>query len=214
MNIDTSIDFENKGNNKIPLLWYVILYEYYVLYGVTLYKYHIFLRGDIVDCHPEETLSTEAEPGLTMLLEEWESTMSPRKECYIYFIIPNVPFLQQISPPWGINLLCHPVKMWYLYIVSPRKKLSTEAEPMLTMLFEGWQSTMSPRKECYIYFIIPNVPFLQQISPRETLPCDIQNCHPANWPIRLLEINMRYNKHKTWPEVDRIYSTSKLAKLR
>ena len=29
---------------------------------------------------------------------------------------------------------------------------------------------------------------------RETLPCDIQNCHPANWPIRLLEINMRYNK--------------------
>ena len=29
---------------------------------------------------------------------------------------------------------------------------------------------------------------------RETLSCDIQNCHPANWPIRLLEINMRYKK--------------------
>ena len=27
-----------------------------------------------------------------------------------------------------------------------------------------------------------------------SLPCDIQNCHPAIWPIRLLEINMRYNK--------------------
>ena len=65
-----------------------------------IYKYHIFLRGDIVDCHPEETLSTEAEPRSTMLFEGWQSTMSPCKECYIYFIIPNVPFLQQISPPW------------------------------------------------------------------------------------------------------------------
>ena len=34
---------------------------------------------------------------------------------------------------------------------------------------EGWQSAMSPRKEGYIYFIIPNVPFLQHISP----PLDI-----------------------------------------
>ena len=29
----------------------------------------------------------------------------------------------------------------------------------------------------------------------ETLPCDIQNCHPANWPIILLEINMSFDKY-------------------
>ena len=38
--------------------------------------------------------------------------------------------------------------------------------------------------------------FYNKFHRRETLPCDIQNCHPANWPIRLLEINMRYNKGK------------------
>ena len=27
------------------------------------------------------------------------------------------------------------------------------------------------------------------------MPCDFHNCHPAIWPIRLLEINMRYNKY-------------------
>ena len=35
--------------------------------------------------------------------------------------------------------------------------------------------------------------FYSKFHRRETLLCDIQNCHPANWPIRLLEINMRYN---------------------
>ena len=65
-----------------------------------------FLRGNIVDCHPEETLSTEVEPRLTMLYEGWQCTMSPHKECYIYFIIPNVAFLQQISPPWD-NAMWH-----------------------------------------------------------------------------------------------------------
>ena len=66
------------------------------------------LRGDIVDCHPEETLSTEAPPCLygsasvDNVSSGWQSTMSPRKECYIYFIIPNVPFLQQIPSPLDI----------------------------------------------------------------------------------------------------------------
>ena len=45
-------------------------------------------------------MSTEAES--TMLSEGWQSTMSTRKKCYIQFIIPNVPFLLQISPPWDI----------------------------------------------------------------------------------------------------------------
>ena len=38
--------------------------------------------------------------------------------------------------------------------------------------------------------------FYNKFHHRETLPCAIQNCHPANWPIRLLEFNMRYNKWK------------------
>ena len=64
-----------------------------ILHVSTLYKYKILhsLRDDMVDCHPKETLSTEAEPRLTMLFKGWRSTMSSRKECNIYFIIPNVP---------------------------------------------------------------------------------------------------------------------------
>ena len=45
----------------------------------------------MVDCQPEETLSTEAGPRSTVLFEGRRSTMSSRKECYIYFIEPNVP---------------------------------------------------------------------------------------------------------------------------
>ena len=36
--------------------------------------------------------------------------------------------------------------------------------------------------------------FYNKFHHRETLPCDIQNGQPANWPIRLLEIKVRYNK--------------------
>ena len=45
----------------------------------------------MVDGHTEETLPTEAEPRSIMLSEGWRSTMSSRKECNIYFIMPNVP---------------------------------------------------------------------------------------------------------------------------
>ena len=60
---------------------------------------------------------------------------------------------------------------------------------------------MSPHKECYIYFIIPNVPFLQQISP----PWDSAVWHSKLSPgkfTRLLEISMRYNNifYCTWAE--------------
>ena len=34
----------------------------------------------------------------------------------------------------------------------------------------------------------------------ETLPCDIQNCHPAIRPIRLLDINMRYTNVDCHPK--------------
>ena len=50
-----------------------------------------FLRGDIVDCHPEETLSTEAEPRLTMLFEGWQSTMSLRKKLLFLFYYTECP---------------------------------------------------------------------------------------------------------------------------
>ena len=45
--------------------------------------------------------------------------------------------------------------------------------------------------------------FYNKFQCRVTLPCDIKNCNPANWPIRLLEINTSYNNyvcytHRAW----------------
>ena len=75
--------------------------------------------------------------------------------------------------------------------------------------FTEWNGRLSPHKEYYIYFILTNVPFLQQIPMLYDylhMPCDSQNyntsclpsywainvyCNPAIWPFRLLEINMR-----------------------
>ena len=45
----------------------------------------------MVDCHTEETLSSESGPRLTMFSEGKQSTKSSRKEFNIYFIIPDVP---------------------------------------------------------------------------------------------------------------------------
>ena len=59
----------------------------------------------MVDCRPEETLSTEAEPRLTMIFEGWRSTMSSRKECNIYFIIPNVPI------SYTTSILCYQITL-------------------------------------------------------------------------------------------------------
>ena len=59
---------------------------------------------------------------------------------------------------------------------------------------KGWQSVMSPVKNVIFILSYRMSHFYNKFHRRETLSCDIQNCHPANWPIRLLEINMRYNK--------------------
>ena len=61
------------------------------------------------------------------------------------------------------------------------------------MLFEGWLSTLSPRKNVIFILLYRMSHFYNKFHRHKTLPCDIQNCPPANWPIRLLEINMRYN---------------------
>ena len=98
-----------------------------------------------------------------------------------------------ISHFYGVTLYKYHILYGWHCRLSPRGSLSTEAEPRLTMISEGWQSTMSSGYECYIYSIILNVNFYNKFHRRETLLYDIQNCHPANWPIRLLEINMRYN---------------------
>ena len=70
----------------------------------------------MVDCHPEETLSTEAEPGSTMLSEGRRSIMSSRKECNIYFIMPNVPIssklqvcvMKKVCASGNILIVCYP----------------------------------------------------------------------------------------------------------
>ena len=52
-------------------------------------------------------------------------------------------------------------------------------------------STCHPLKNVIFILLYWMSHFYNKVYRRETLPCDIQNCHPANWPIRLLEINMR-----------------------
>ena len=77
---------------------------------------------------------------------------------------------------------------------------------------------------CYIYYITstPNVSFLQQISMLYDywhMACDIINCHPAIWPVRLLEISMRYNNENShtanWqirlPEINMRYNNIKFS---
>ena len=64
------------------------------------------LRDDMVDCHPEEKLSIEAEPRSTMLSEGRRSTMSSRKEYNIYFIMPNVPISFTTSSMCDEKSLC------------------------------------------------------------------------------------------------------------
>ena len=72
-----------------------------VLQVMPFYINITFLRGDIVDCHPEETLSTEAEPRLTMLFDGWQSTVSPLKKLYL-FNYTECPISTTISQPWDI----------------------------------------------------------------------------------------------------------------
>ena len=57
-----------------------------------------FFLGDMLECHSEVTLYTEAKPGLTINAFRGITVymLSP-KECDIYSIIPNVPFLKQIT---------------------------------------------------------------------------------------------------------------------
>ena len=63
-------------------------------------------------CQP---LDKNSCPGANALEQQffswgWKTERCPHthlilvKKCYIYFIIPNVPFLQQISPPWDIAI--------------------------------------------------------------------------------------------------------------
>ena len=74
--------------------------------------------------------------------------------------------------------------------------------------FTGWHGRFSPRENvprddnlpCHpvknvIFILLYGMScFYNKFQCRVTLLCDIQNCHNVIWPIRLLEINMRYNK--------------------
>ena len=78
----------------------------------------------------------------------------------------------------NITFLRGDIVDWHL-----EETLSTEAEPRLTMLLEGLQSTMAPRKNVISILLYKMSHFYNKFHRRKTLPCDIQNCHPANWPI-------------------------------
>ena len=66
-------------------------------------------------CHPEKTLSTESEQMWTMLFEGWWSTMSSRKECNIYFIVPIVPIPYTTSICYQITVCT----WWHFQWMSP-----------------------------------------------------------------------------------------------
>ena len=53
--------------------------------------------------------------------------------------------------------------------------------------------------------------FYNKFHCLETLPCDIQNCHPANLAITLLEMNMRYNNRR-WSDLCE-KNTSEIVKM-
>ena len=70
--------------------------------------------------------------------------------------------------------------------------------------FTGWHCRLSTEAEnenviyrmLYLFYYTECPISTKKIHRCEALPCDIQNCHPANWPMKLLEINLRYNKSK------------------
>ena len=85
----------------------------------------------------------------------------------------------------------------------PEKKICRGRQNKDRQCFQGITIlTMSSHEECNTYSIVQNVPFLIQ-NHLALIPytchvswlCDVKNCHTANWPIRLLVINISYNDH-------------------
>ena len=66
--------------------------------------------------------------------------------------------------------------------------------PQSTMFPRGDNLQCHPVKNVIFILIYRMSHFYNKFHCCEIFPRDIQNCHPAHWPIILLEINMRYNK--------------------
>ena len=101
------------------------------------------------------------------------------------------------------NLQCNPVKNVGVF-------LSTIAEPRLTMFPRGDNLICHPVKNVTFILLYRMSHFYHKFYRRETLACDIQNCHPVKWPIRLMEINMRYN-NKIYDRATKILSLNYIA---
>ena len=173
----------------------------------------------MVDCHPEETLSTEAEPRSTMLSEGWWSTMSSRKECNIYFIMPNVPFSFTTSSMCNEISLCIGQHFtWMLPVAMTSGNILLEFFPLLrsctecrdvrhlfldlnrTRIFFHAVNIFLNVTPLYISLVKNCVTFkifkqsTDQWNYRKfTWGIIIKKCRPFNWPIRSQETNMRYN---------------------
>ena len=100
-----------------------------------------FFTGQYGRLYPEDILSAQAEPRLTMLFEGRQYTMSSCKECNVYFIVPNVHISLH-----NFNIMILNYFEWILYIycpvwretwrfVQPRKFMSPEGD----MNFLGWR---------------------------------------------------------------------------
>ena len=80
---------------------------------------------------------------------------------------------------------------WH-FRLSPRGKIVNRGGADVDNAFRGVSIyNVTPWRMLYLFYYTEYAIFHR----RETLPCNIQNCHPAKSPIRLLEINMRYNKY-------------------
>ena len=81
--------------------------------------------------------------------------------------------------------------------LSPRGNIGNRGGAEVDNAFRGDDNLLCQPVKIVIFILLYRMShFYNKFHRRYTLPCDIQNCYPANWPIKLLEINMRYNNTK------------------
>ena len=154
----------------------------------------------MVDCHPEETLSTEAEPRLTMLFERWRSTMSSRKECNIYFIISNVPI------SYTTSILCYWITLrtvWHFHWTSPvaMTLLRMPRRPPLVSQFEPYAHIFA-HVTFFLNVTLPSIALVKTVwhSKNVTRSIDQSDYRKLTWGIIILDTwKCRFtNFHKTF----------------
>ena len=138
----------------------------------------------MVDCQPEETLSTEAEPRWTMLLRGDDLLWHPAKDIIFILLYQMSPFYTLLQY-YVLNYFTH----WATFSLNvPHcNDIAKNAATVATGLFNSNRTR--------IYFT--HVTFFECHPPFYS-PCKncvtLKKCRPFNWPIRSQETNIKYNK--------------------